>query len=896
MSASPLHRLFRLAKRRPAVEREVDDEIDYHLDATTRELIASGLDPTAARAEARRRFGDVERVRATLGAIDRDRVDHEVRAERWRDVSTDLWQAVRGLFREPAFTATVALTLALGIGANATMFGVVDRLLLRPPPFVKDDGRLSLIYFQRQTPEFGLVTYRSASYPAFENLRARHDIFDDVAAWWRTEFSLGRGTEARKVAGMIVTPNLFPLLGVHPVAGRFLTSDEWNEPAVNPVILSGGFAEREFGSAQAALGHSIELNMISYVVTGVAPRGFTGPRNLPVDVFVPFSVAAASQASPRWRTTNDMRWLEMVAHLRSGNSAASAGAAATVAHQQFGRAAKKGDSTVAVVAGPMIQSRGPEGSTQAKVALWLSAVSGIVLLIACANVANLLLARATRRRRELAVRLALGVARRRLVLQLLAESLTLAVLGGLAALLIAYWGSVGLRATLLRDIAWEDAPIDGRVALFTTIVIVVTGVLAGLAPALTSSRSDLTESLKAGTREGGGRRSRLRSALIMTQAALSVALLVGAGLFAMSFRRATTLDLGFVPDHLVFARPELSTIAKTPEEYEERWRAAVERVRSLPGVVNVSQSVTTPFESQWQEDLYLPESGKVPPLKGGGPYQNGVSPEFFPTLGARLLRGRTFSPTDDVKGAAPVVLINNAMARAVWPNQDPLGRCFRVAADTAPCTTIVGVVADARVTTLSQPAAPQYFLPLGQWAPDMRVMFVRVSGVANDAVTPIRRTLSAMSSALPYTDVRAMSEIMEPELRSWRLGATMFSIFGLLAFIVAIVGTYSVVAYDVTQRRREIGVRMALGARRSHVLRDVVGHGLRTTGWGVGVGLLLAFVSTPLLATLLFETSPRDPAIFLSVAGVLILAAAAASLLPARQAARTDPARVLRSE
>lgn len=895
MSSSRFQRLFRLATRRPAVEREVDDEIAFHLEATTRELIASGLEPTAARLEARRRFGDVERVRASLGAIDRDRVSREVRIERWRDVGTDLWQAVRGLFREPGFTAMVALTFALGIGANATMFGVVDRLLLQPAPHVKDDGRLSLIYFQRQTPEFGLVTYRSASYPAFENLRARHDVFDDVAAWWRNAASLGRGAEARRVEGMMVTPNLFSMLGVQPIAGRYFTPDDWNQPAVNTAVISGGFADREFGSAQAALGKSLELNMISYVVVGVTPRGFTGPRNLAADVFVPFAVAAPTQASPKWRTTNDMRWLEMVAHRRPGVSAASASGAATVAHQQFGRSVKKGDSTVSVIAGSMIQSRGPESSTQAKVALWLSAVSGIVLLIACANVANLLLARATRRRRELAVRLALGVARRRLILQLLAESTTLSALGGVAALLIAYWGSLALRSTLLRDMAWEGAPVDGRIALFTAAVIAVTGVLAGLAPALTSTRANLTESLKAGAREGGGRRSRLRSTLIITQAALSVSLLVGAGLFAMSFRRATTLDLGMTTEHLLVARPELSVISKTTEAYEESWRTAVERVRALPGVTSASQSVTTPFESQWQDDIYLPESGKLPPLKGGGPYSNGVAPDYFATAGTRILRGRAFTEAD-VKGSTPVVIINDAMARAVWPNQDALGRCFRISADTAPCSTIVGVVANARVTTISQPPEPQYFLPLAQWAPDMRVMFVRVAGSPEAAVAPIRRVLAEMSSALPYTDVRTMNEVMEPELRTWRLGATMFSIFGLLAFVVAIVGTYSVVAYDVTQRRREIGVRMALGARRLHVLKDVVGHGVRTTSVGVITGLVLAFVSTPFMATLLFETSPRDPAIFAGVAGILLLAAVTASLLPARQAARTDPARVLRSE
>jgi predicted permease len=305
--------------------------------------------------------------------------------------------------------------------------------------------------------------------------------------------------------------------------------------------------------------------------------------------------------------------------------------------------------------------------------------------------------------------------------------------------------------------------------------------------------------------------------------------------------------------------------------------------------------VTTPFESQWNSDIYLPERGKLPPLQGGGPYLNGVAPGYFATMGTALVRGRDFTDADT--HASPLVaVINDVMARTVWPGRDPLGACFRIEADTVPCTTVIGIVRNSRITTLKDAPQPQYYLPISQWSPGMRVMFIRMKGAPEQGIALIRSAMQGLSDRLPYADVRTMGEILEPELRSWRGGATMFGIFGVLAFVVAILGTYSVVAYDVSRRRREIGVRMALGAQRAQVLRSVIGDGVRRAGIGVAAGLALALLATRFMTDLLFETSPREPSVYVGVAVLLLAAAAAASLVPARQASRLDPVEALRSD
>lgn len=885
-----LRRLVRLPARAKTIRTDVDAEIAHHLEQTERELIAAGMSADDAQREARRRFGDVETVRHSLRELDRTGARREARSDFWSGWWQDLRRSVRFLRREPAFAAVVAITLALGLGANATMFRVIDRLLLRPAPYVRDDGSLSLLYFQQETPQFGKVTFTSQSYPAFERLRETFASAGDVAAWWAMPSSSGEGSEARRLQVLFVTPNFFPLLGVRAWAGHLFDSTQWDAEPVPTAVVTHAFASSNYGDPSAAIGKTIQIGGATYTVTGVAPPGFVGAELNRVDVFLTIPSAVGSIIKT-WRTNRNMRWLVMVTKRHPGVSPEQASAAMTTALQAYGRENAKGDSTVSVVAGSIVRARRPDGTSTAKIALWLSGVAILVLLVACSNVANLLLARAIRRRRELAVHLALGVSRARLTRSIVTESLLMGAMGGALALLLSVWGDRILRATLLADIPLAGGTLDARLGAFVGLLVVVAALLAGSVPALVASGTPLVESLKSGARESGGRRHALRTALVVVQGTLSVILLVGAGLFVRSFARASGTDLGFVAPGLIVASPDVDRVARNPEDGEQRWKALVEAVRAVPGVSTVARSTTVPFESQWDEKILL-NGDTLPPPKGGGPYVNAVSTDYFRAMGTPLRRGRDFT-TADAKGAERVAVINETMAEHVWPGREAIGECFGIA-ETEGCVRVIGIVPNARMTAISDVAPQHYYLPLAQSPPPFESLMIRFEGDEGSAVAAVRRAILTVEPSLPYVDVRPMPEIVDAQVRSWKLGATMFTLFGALGLIVAALGLYSVIAHDVTQRRREMGVRMALGARREDVARLVVGSGVRQAVAGMALGIAIAWTVSTRVAELLFETSPRDPWIYGSVVALLLMVAILASFVPARRASKLDPADVLR--
>jgi predicted permease len=899
MPDSTFRRLFRLATRRRPVDRDIDDEIAFHEEATFRELTDSGLSPDAARTEAARRFGDVNRVRTTLGALDRRGQDEAVRRERWRDFLQDVRQSARSLSREPRFVAAVVLTLALGIGANATMFGVVDRLLLRPPPHVRNDPRLSLVYFRRDTPDRGVVTYTSASYPVFEAMRADHGAFEDVAAYWSIDMSLGRGADARKTLVSMVTPNFLPLLGTALERGRGFSPEDWNDGASQIAIVTHDFAVNQLSGVDAAIGRTLPLKKGTYVVVGVTPAGFNGTRMRKTEVFLPMATAALESLPANWRTHHNMRWLEMVGRVAADQHPDAVGSRETLLFRNLAREWKRqGDSTVAVLLGSIVPERQPGGTPEGSILVWLSGVALIVLLIACANVSNLMLARAQRRRREFAVRITLGAGRARLTMQLLTEGLMLAGAGGLLALLMAKGGSTLLNLTLLSDYNMPAWGADPRVLAFTALAAGTAAIIAGLVPALLASRPDLTESLKSGVREGGGRGSRVRQALIVAQAALSTVLLIGAGLFVRSLQHATRLDMGFEAQHLIVVSVDLEGVVHSDSDFVSFWSQAQKRVGAIPGVVSVSQSVTSPFQSQFTQDLFVGERDSIGTLKGGKPNMNMVTAEYFRTMGTKVLAGRAFT-SDEGKGTPGVTIINRTLGDQLWPGQSPLGKCFRVEHPTAPCAIVVGVVEPTRVNDVKRNDAPQFYLLIGQDTrpdPGMRSLFVRVTGTPAYTVPAIRRAVQGMNPSLAYADVTPVEENIVPELRAWRIGAAMFGIFGLAALVVAAFGLYSVIAYDVDRRRHELGVRVALGATRRRVIWVVLATGLRPGVVGVAIGLGVSALASGRLRELLFETSPREVSVFAGVALLLLTTSIVASVWPARQAASLDPADVLRSD
>jgi predicted permease len=478
--------------------------------------------------------------------------------------------------------------------------------------------------------------------------------------------------------------------------------------------------------------------------------------------------------------------MQIVARVKPRVTDAAASAQATTIHRQAYAGSRDEDREGKVSVGSLIAARGPNGSKEASVSLWLTGVAGVVLLIACANVANLLLARAARRRREIAVRIAIGVSRGRLVTQLLVESAILALLGAGVALVLAYGGGGLVRVVLLPDMAWSDAPIDLRVLLFTGLAALTTAVLTGLVPASQSVRTDVIGAQRSGVREGTYRRSRLRLGLLVAQGALSVALLVGAGLFLRSLGRVRSIDLGFDARHVLVASMELSSVGYTPEQADALHKQAYERIAALPGVRGASTAVSVPFWSSFATHLTVPGWDSLPRFTDGGPYINAVTHEFFATMGTGIVQGRGFLPSDKF-GAPRVAVVNETMAKRLWPQKSAIGQCIKIGSDTTPCSTIVGIVRDSRRQELKDEESVQYFVPLEQkqWAGPMRALFVRVDGDPEAMIPIVRRTFQSLASNLPYADVQVLQELIDPQIRPWRLGASMFGLFGVIALAVA---------------------------------------------------------------------------------------------------------------
>ncbi|MEP6473715.1 MAG: FtsX-like permease family protein, partial [Gemmatimonadota bacterium] len=514
-------------------------------------------------------------------------------------------------------------------------------------------------------------------------------------------------------------------------------------------------------------------------------------------------------------------------------------------------------------------------------------------IIACANVANLLLARSLRRRREIALRLALGVTRRRLVLQFLTESLLLASCGAVAGLVLAQWGGAVLRGLFLPAGTPPAALADGRTLGFALATAVFVGLLTGVAPIVQARRTDLVESLKSGARDGGGRRSRARTALLLVQAALSVTLLVGAGLFVRSLHNVQSLRLGYDLDGVLYVNlNERGANLTLPQEVALR-QQLLERARHTAGVEQAALGLTVPFLDIWGDNLFVTGVDSVSRL-GDFTLQAG-SPEYFSTVGTRILRGRGISP-EDLEHGPRAVVVSELMASTLWPGKDALGECLRIGADTAPCSTVVGIAENIRQNSITGEPARHYYLPITQYHPEAAVLFLRVRGDVAQLGASIRRELQPLMPGDAYLSVTPMTDIIGEQTQSWRLGATMFVAFGGLALILAAIGLYSVIAYDVAQRTHELGVRIALGARVGDVIGLVVGGGMRVVVAGVVVGTTVSLAAGRWLEPLLYDQSAHDPVVFGMVAATLLLVAVVASAIPAFRAARVDPNEALRSE
>ena len=917
--ARGFRRLLRLpATRRRDTEREIDDEIASHLALRADWLEARGMTRAEAEREAVRRFGQLESARQQLYAVARIR-EGRMRLREWTwSVRQDARYAVRQIRRRPAFTAAVTLTLALGIGANAAMFGAVDRLLFRPPAGVSNPGNVARLYFTRTYSWAGRITSSSSSYGDYAALRDGLQRIDGIAVYGTFEASMGRGAGAKLVQRTLATPGFFPLLGVRPALGRFFDEREERIPIGEPVaVLSYGFWQREFGGDAHIIGRSVELGARKYQIVGIAPREFTGVDLQPTDVWVPFSAAAPEVGGDDWYRPG--RWTGPNILVRLGH----AGGVAQLASQataifchtldETERAAQSqvlrssggvaggasSDSTARVDLGSLIAGRAPVGARAAKprIAGWLSTMAFIVLLIACGNVINLLLSSAAGRRREVAVRLALGAGRKRVVRQLVVEATVLVVLGGSLGIVVGGVGDLLVRRLLLPAGESSGPFLDPRLLFFTLLVTAIATFITGVLPSIAASRADVSRSLKSGARDGTYRRSRTRDAMLLVQAALSVVLLVGAGLFVRSLRTVLAVDLGFDARRVAMATVDFSNTSFKQPEIEQFYRTAAEQVRRLPGVEATALTTSIPFGWSYGAHLVVPGRSRLPITKDGGPYLVQVTPDYFATAGTRIVRGRGFSSVDRA-GSARVAIVSETMAKLIWPGEDAIGNCIKVGSDTVPCTNVVGIARDARRQELDAIPVMQYYVPLDQRQFRMGELSLLARARMDPAnlVSAIRQAMVSILPDLPYVDARPLQSMIDPRVQPWRIGAGIFAAFGVLALVIASVGLYGVISYEVAQRTAEFGIRAALGASRDRIIALVLRRGLSLALIGLALGVVIARVGARWVEPLLFETSATDPGVFVFVAATLLVVAVAACVIPARRAAMSDPASALRSE
>lgn len=898
MTPGPIRWLYALRLRKPSPTQSVAWEIEHHLAELTERLVEEGWDQEGARAEAKRRFGDPARYGPPMRRLEEGKMAKERRVE-WRDF---LWQSLRSVGRTarryPGFTVGVVATLALGIGANATMYDVVDRLLLRPPMHIQNPDGVRRVFVERRRPSTGgMFLSGGLTYPDYVDLDEDAG-FTSVAAYTSTdERTIGAGPTASRARVTLATASLFPLLGVKPARGRFFTPEESRPGQPLTAVVSEEHWRSAYGGDPGIVGRTVEITGRDFTVVGVAPRGFTGMSLEATDFWVPLEAThVAEYGAEDCLPSRNCWWLSAVVRLKGDVTEEAAAAEATRLHLAARREMideRRYSDRSRILLGPVIAARGPKASEEARVARWLLGVSLLVLTIACANVANLLMARGTRRRRETSVLLALGAPHRRVVAQLVAESVLLSLVGGVAALALAYWGGAVVRSTLLPGVYFPNPALNVRLLAFTAVAALVAGLASAIGPALQHGRVDIAGALSAAGRGGSVRGSRFRSSLTVVQAALSTVLLVGAGLFVRSLDEVHTLDLGLDVDHLVQAQIEPRS-GMSDADRSDLYEEALRRLSTLPGVRSAA-AAGVPFQWSYAIRLRVPGLDSIPKLPGGGPYYDPVSPGYFETVGIRITRGRPITAADG-PADQKVAVVSETMAHTLWPGADPLGRCLLVGAKAEECTTVVGVAEDASQGHLRAEPFMAYYLPAGQSSLRYQGLFVRTREEPAALVGSLSEFLRSFSGEVRYAQVQTLREMMDPQARAWTLGATMFSIFGFLALLLAAIGLYSVLAFDVAQRTRELGIRSALGAEKLNLLRSVVVHGTRLVLGGVGLGVLVAYVAAPFARDLLFRVSPRDPAVFAAVVVTLLATAVVASLVPGFRATRVDPMRALRAE
>jgi macrolide transport system ATP-binding/permease protein len=809
-----------------------------------------------------------------------------------------LWQDVRYSLRLLAkrlgFTLVAVITLAFGIGANAAIFSLVNTALLRPLPVAEPGQIVSLnnVSDYRMFPTFSYLNYK--------DFRDRNEVFSGLIGYSFSPLSLSHDGINERLWGYIVTGNYFDVLGVNAALGRVITTDDDQLPGAHPVsVISYRCWQRRFGADPAVVGKSVIVNGRSYTIIGVAPQGFDGTEVVAVpEMWFPMAMQAQIIVGSNWLEARGVESVFVQGRRKPGVSEAQAQAAVNAIASQLEREYPGSNEGKHVVLTSPGMTRGLMRGPVVGFTGLLMLMVGLVLLLACTNLANLLLARANERRREVAVRLALGAGRFRLIRQLLTESVLLAVAGGALGLLLALW---------LADLAVAFQPpvdvplslelhIDHRVLIFTGLVTLATGVLFGLLPALQSTRTDMVAALKDEFAGGGHRRSWLKNSLIVFQVALSMVLLVGGGLMLRSLQRTQMIDLGFDPHNAVSLSFDLRLQGYDEARGKAFQKRLLERVRALPGVQSAGITDLVPVDLHFSRQAIFIE-GQTPARDATAPraLTSRVSPGYFSAMSTPLVQGREFSEQDDDQ-ATRVVIVNESFARRFWPDEDPIGKRFATGSADSVKLQIIGVARDGKYTGLQEDPKPFVYHPTLQSYSGATSLVIRAATDPQQALAAARREIQQLDANLPISSAQTLDEHLSFPLLPARLAASLLGSFGGLALALAAIGVYGVMAYTISKRTREIGIRMALGAQPLDVLKLVISQGVWLTLAGVAIGLGASLAVTRLMKSLLFGISATDPLTFAGVALLLTAVALVACYLPARRATKVDPMIALRHE
>ncbi len=814
----------------------------------------------------------------------------------------DLRYGARTLGKNLGVTVVAVITLALGIGANTAIFSGVSAFVFRPLPVPQAD---ELVRPMELTEDRG--TADEFSYPDFVDYRDQNSVFSGMFAEDMIQVAIGTETENDVIWGQAVSGNYFDVLRVTPAMGRAFAPDEDKTPASHPVVvISHSLWERRLGSDPQIVGKTVQLNGKPYNVIGVAPETFKGTKfGLSLDFWVPMMMVEDLQRATDLLKDRGSHWMNIIARLKPGVTVEQASNNMTmIARRLNGTYPDDRASSTSGLVKPELDGRFGEAAIVMKSASAIAmAIVGLVLLIACANVANLLLARAAARRKEIGIRLALGASRARLIRQLLTENILLSLLGGSLGLMLAYWLTylmTGFIPVLQYNFVNDFFSIDSRALLFTLVLSLLTGVLFGLAPAWNASRPDVVPVLKgdvAASETGKRRRVTLRNSLVVAQVALSLLVLVCGGLFVQSFRNAQRMDPGFGAQNVLLMSLNPQLIGYDETQHKDFFRRAVEGVKALPGVETAAVARLAPLGDSSNSSGPILREGE--PLARGSAGRNimntSISPGYFQTLQIPFIEGRDFDDRDR-KGSQRTIIVNQRMAEILWPGESAVGKRILVGTDSKDPIEVIGVVKTGKYRSLNEDPKPFYYYAAMQRGPANMTLFIRTTGDPASLVNPVRNYIQTLDRRMPIYGVKTMPQHMTWALWAPKMAASLSVAFGFVALLLSAVGLYSVMAYVVSQRTREVGIRMALGAQPRDVLRLMTAYGMSLALTGLGIGLVLAFALTRALSAVLIGISVYDITIFLTVPVLLTVVAAAACFFPARRATKVDPLVALRYE